>query len=384
MIISGLKGKAGEYRVASELMARGFAVYMPVYDHGTDLMLGSGVHIQVKTGQRISSQKPYNHTRYSFNIRSSKDRNHAIPNSLSGVDFVVLWAMEDNEFYIIPAKQIRGKTNIGFTADTDKRTQVKWNQWLPYLNNWDILTLGMSENGIWKSDQIPAKRNIEQKECKQCGHRWQPFVENATRCPKCHNRWYLEQMREVHCNQCDHKWRTRIDPVWCPKCHSTSWNKEKSNGYDIDREKVRSLYQEGKSFWAIADIMKIKYSTVYAIIRRAGLVRTQSEGRRMSRNHNMPYIDEENIKSLYVQGYSTNQISDIVKLNSGTVYQIIKRAGIIRSRVDALNMRCAKKMEERASARLVPSDQGGSYLPNNDECELPLLVDSVKEVVVSH
>jgi len=225
---SMLQGRAGEYRVAAELLIRGHIVYEPSIEDGIDMLLDNGKAIQVKSGRKRLVQKPYEHNQYSFNIVSAKkwqkyftrDKNKPYsirPHLLDKVDFVILWAVEDDEFYIIPAEKVRGRTSISFTADYDKRTQVKWNKWLPYRNNWGLL------NG----DKLEDAVVMEECECKQCGHKWIPRVANPTRCPNCNGRWY-QKMYDYTCKRCGHTWHSRVEnPIVCTKCNSRIWYKEK-------------------------------------------------------------------------------------------------------------------------------------------------------------
>lgn len=225
MADSHLIGKAGEYRVASELMLRDHHVYIPIVDNGIDMILDNGKTIQIKCGH--VHERPINgcdNSYYSFSFvksssyfRKLKHGGKIEAHKLVNVDFVILWGIDDNEFYIIPAEKVRGNLDITITADKDTRTVARWNQWLPYRNNWGIL------NG----ESVESNKLEMELECKQCGHKWLPTTPNPTRCPKCNGRWY-QKMYDHTCKRCDHIWHSRIEhPRACTKCQSRVWNKEK-------------------------------------------------------------------------------------------------------------------------------------------------------------
>jgi hypothetical protein len=108
-------GKAGELAVASQLFRRGIPVEFPLVDMGYDLRDPiSGCRIQVKTAHRLTEEhkaKSYVGC-YWFPLVKKKFRY-----SVSGIkklvkkssfsescDFVVFYGMEDNRFWIVPAK----------------------------------------------------------------------------------------------------------------------------------------------------------------------------------------------------------------------------------------------------------------------------------------
>lgn len=127
-------GKAGELRVASELLLRGYQVYLTMVDVGVDIVLGSGKTIQVKASmprKRKRQASPF----YNFNFT---DWNHK-PHKLDGVDFVVLWAIKDNVFYIIPSDKIGSKLTISITPNPVKRCgNSRVNQYAKFAGRWDL------------------------------------------------------------------------------------------------------------------------------------------------------------------------------------------------------------------------------------------------------
>ena len=130
-----LLGKAGELRVASELLLRGMDVSLSLVDSGVDLILTNGKRLQVKSARMIKrGKKRY---RYVFNFRTWKkqvdgDRKKEA-HKLENVDFVILWAVDDDLFFIIPVETIRGKTSININA------RNKDNKFMVFKNNWSVL-----------------------------------------------------------------------------------------------------------------------------------------------------------------------------------------------------------------------------------------------------
>jgi hypothetical protein len=128
-------GKAGEYRVASELLLHGIEVFLSSVDSGTDMILSNGMRIQVKSANRVRQQRGSNCFEYAFSFKSWRKRNRRYePHPLSGIDFVILWAIEDDSFFIIPRKELTGKVYIRFGVNKRKTSR-----YVPFLNNWTLL-----------------------------------------------------------------------------------------------------------------------------------------------------------------------------------------------------------------------------------------------------
>lgn len=126
-------GKAGELRVASELLLRGYEVFETVVDSGIDLILANGKRIQIKSATRTKSYK--NYTKYTFSFKSwRKQKKTYEPHNLEGIDFIILWAIDDNDFFVIPATQIRGKYSVTLTCH-----EKEWSRFAKYRNRWNLL-----------------------------------------------------------------------------------------------------------------------------------------------------------------------------------------------------------------------------------------------------
>jgi len=137
-------GKAGELRVASELLLRGFSPSLACLDEGADIILDNGIKIQVKTARISKENDRSDEHRYRFNLKSWKTvedrskgvRRKQVPSDLSNVDFVVCWCVDDDVFYIIPAEVIKGKICVRITAQGKGRGDSPYEK---YRENWNML-----------------------------------------------------------------------------------------------------------------------------------------------------------------------------------------------------------------------------------------------------
>lgn len=139
-------GKAGELRVASELLLRGHRVCLNLIDSGTDLILENNIKIQVKCARKISrpyqdkNKKYYESTPvYHFSLRRwGKEPRHGntpcAPISAE-IDFVICWAIDDDIFYVIPADKIRDKSGIVITFSKNGLTP----KFSEYIDCWNLL-----------------------------------------------------------------------------------------------------------------------------------------------------------------------------------------------------------------------------------------------------
>lgn len=114
------KGQQGVHRVVSELIGRGHAPYLPVIDTGIDILLGSGVRLQVKTTQRMSGHWRYEN-RYSFTLTNAQrivKKQYVAGHSRKfseEVDFVILHAVEPNRFWVVPASVLDNRNTVTFS-----------------------------------------------------------------------------------------------------------------------------------------------------------------------------------------------------------------------------------------------------------------------------
>jgi len=107
-------GEAGVLRVMSELILRKHAPYKPaVDDHGVDLMLSSGLRIQVKTATlktRVNRTdgKEFSKTAYHFTLGSAQFGNaHKYVRRArlysEECDYFVFFGVDENRFWIVPS-----------------------------------------------------------------------------------------------------------------------------------------------------------------------------------------------------------------------------------------------------------------------------------------
>lgn len=147
-------GKAGELRVASELILRGFNPAIFYFDNGTDIILSNGKKIGVKTVLKPLYDKKGYSWKYSFSVRAQQfridkegiyKRKYTKRDYQGYVDYWICWCVQDNLFYIIPQKEIGQKVSIVIPTPIDKRIYQKhtWkksqSKYEKYRNNWNIL-----------------------------------------------------------------------------------------------------------------------------------------------------------------------------------------------------------------------------------------------------
>jgi hypothetical protein len=133
----------------SELLLRGFNPAKSYLQNGYDLILDKGLRIEVKTshrkfykydvdyrqdhpvyGKNYPHQKTLNIHHYFFNFRAYGGAGKINKE----FDYAICWCMDDNVFYIIPAKEINGG---GFSLSNVSETAK--HKFTKYRNDWDIL-----------------------------------------------------------------------------------------------------------------------------------------------------------------------------------------------------------------------------------------------------
>jgi hypothetical protein len=117
--MAALVGKAGELATAAQIMVRGLNVFFPAADKGVDVLAENGCRIQVKTGKMRCSpsvSRLYRGGVYSFHFPKSrymataKGEVKSTPRRKFSeyCDVVVLWGVEQNRFWVVPAEQLDG------------------------------------------------------------------------------------------------------------------------------------------------------------------------------------------------------------------------------------------------------------------------------------
>jgi len=123
-------GKAGEFRIASELLLRGYNPSIRIVDDGVDLVLDNGKTIQVKT----TTNKCYVNS-YFVGLSSSKWRKGQQTKERQNLraDYLIIWVVPTGDIYIIPASIVGSKLSVTLTNSKSS------NRYYFYANNWDIL-----------------------------------------------------------------------------------------------------------------------------------------------------------------------------------------------------------------------------------------------------
>jgi hypothetical protein len=132
-------GRAGELRVASELLLRGIEVYLNTSaDSGVDLILSNSKKVQVKTARLTTNRQPTWRS-YCWSFKSwRRVEKHYESHSLKDVDYVILWAVDDDVFFIIPADEVRGSYSIRLNPGSSYPSKKVSNH-MRFKDAWDSL-----------------------------------------------------------------------------------------------------------------------------------------------------------------------------------------------------------------------------------------------------
>ena len=127
-------GLAGEFRVMAELLMRGFNPSLMALDEGVDIILENGIKIQVKSSTASLRKQLRNRGKDYYSINLMR-RGKKTGNLKDSVDFVIVWAYRENDFFILPANKLRSHSSISLMRESKSK-------WYQYLNNWDSLRRG--------------------------------------------------------------------------------------------------------------------------------------------------------------------------------------------------------------------------------------------------
>lgn len=164
-------GQAGVYRACSELLLRGVNCSIPVVDTGVDILLHDGRRVQVKATKLAArrskdKQAPSLGPAYRFTLsvkqhgnfdqgswrRTATSRPFVLRSYSDEVDFLVLWGVDEDRFWIVPAAvcdqrqclvlypgrrvpQARKSADVGALASVVH----------PYEGRWDLLGPSVEE-----------------------------------------------------------------------------------------------------------------------------------------------------------------------------------------------------------------------------------------------
>jgi len=150
-------GERGVLKVIDELLARGLSPYRPVVDDGVDIMLSSGLRIQVKTANLTCHGRSKNgelrYRAYAFSPEGVRFTQQ-VPNKptftwtqrkkSSQVDFYVLVGLNENRFWIVASKHLSrmhrvkiGAKIVRFRHHGDR--EADWTAIRSGEDNWDLL-----------------------------------------------------------------------------------------------------------------------------------------------------------------------------------------------------------------------------------------------------
>jgi len=116
-------GLAGEYRVMAELLLRG---HMPKkLRSGPDLRLENGLLLEVKSASYNQYSSYSGDSEYSF-------RTWAL--QIKRSDFFICWCVNDDTFYVIPAKKASSSICI-----TNRKGNGRRRRYALYKNAWHLL-----------------------------------------------------------------------------------------------------------------------------------------------------------------------------------------------------------------------------------------------------
>lgn len=114
-----LTGQAGVWQVASQLALRGLNPYFPGVDLGCDLLAEGRIRLQVKAASLRKHVKVYPDGAYWFkfwqsaiatgenNVRRRGQRDYS-----ACVDFLILWGVNENRFWIVPAPLVAKSSGV--------------------------------------------------------------------------------------------------------------------------------------------------------------------------------------------------------------------------------------------------------------------------------
>ena len=128
-LTSNAVGTAGELRVMSELLLRGFNPAKSYLDNGVDIILEDGRRIQVKTAMKQSERKN-GHLAYNFSLEHLWHKEKAELSKT--VDFLICVVPAENLFFIIPTRDWHPLHALFISVNG----RSKYNK---FRNNWQLL-----------------------------------------------------------------------------------------------------------------------------------------------------------------------------------------------------------------------------------------------------
>ncbi len=163
-----LRAQAGVWAVASQLALRGHVPCFPGLDVGYDIVLGSGLKLQVKSAAlRFNTHMNYPQGAYGFNLRrgawDSKAKKYSRKNyrSYSEVaDFFVLWGVDEDRFFIVPTENSTRTIWFGPKSySSNSRNKVLYDKLTAQRladmeDRWDLLDVNSTSNALIESATV--------------------------------------------------------------------------------------------------------------------------------------------------------------------------------------------------------------------------------------
>jgi len=180
-------GKAGEYRIMSELLMHNFNSIIPAIDEGVDVFLENGISIQIKTTNTYLISLTQTGVEHGRQI--SKKRTFF-------ADFMIVWVIPSDTFFIIPIEKI----------DTNKQSLWFKNnkQFDKYIDNWSLLNNKKQNNQFEKYVKEKENPSIElqsKRRCSLCGGKRFSLYQHQHK--KNEPQWKVVGFM---CGKCDHIW----------------------------------------------------------------------------------------------------------------------------------------------------------------------------------
>jgi hypothetical protein len=126
----GYIGLAGELRVMSELLLQGHNPAKSYLDNGIDLFLETGKKLQIRSGHIRKTD------RYEFPVNKQRYGVHKKKELHISIDFLIIWCINDNEFFIFPREIVKNKATICIVPNKIRKRNSWYEQ---YRNKWELL-----------------------------------------------------------------------------------------------------------------------------------------------------------------------------------------------------------------------------------------------------
>lgn len=185
-VTSIAQGQAAVYRVISELMFRGFRVSVPCADdHGVDLTVEHLIRVQVKSAHLGYRPTCYQQGAYWFKLGhgvsamgKNRTRSRGTRQFSAECEFVVLFGIEEQRFWIVPAPKLDNHHLVVVGPDVGYR-QIDLDDVKRLQANGRTITEVAQELGVGRETIVRRKRGeyVESRhtissQARECEGRW--------------------------------------------------------------------------------------------------------------------------------------------------------------------------------------------------------------------